>query len=176
MCHYRHYSHGEPLIYVGLQDITAHVDFTSDYCRRRQSGSGVEWFLYASTVSDELRYSGINVASVRARYGELCAAVYAAQKLLSPAEMGDLFKVIAFTKQLDAPLLGFSAGDKPIPYKLSSSIMRGMNEINQTEDTLMKARKTARQANAAYAVCVAPGPIDQGLGARFGNGFSKIRY
>ena len=38
--------------------------------------------------------------------------VAAAQKLLSPAEMGDLFKVIAFNKNLDIDLIGFSAGDK----------------------------------------------------------------
>ena len=36
----------------------------------------------------------------------------AAQKLLSPAEMGDLFKVIAFSKNFDEPLVGFKSGDK----------------------------------------------------------------
>ena len=35
-----------------------------------------------------------------------------AQKLLSPAEMGELFKVIALGKNLDAALLGFTRGDK----------------------------------------------------------------
>jgi SAM-dependent MidA family methyltransferase len=39
-------------------------------------------------------------------------AISAVQKLLSPAEMGDLFKVIAITKNCDAPLLGFVQGDK----------------------------------------------------------------
>src|SRR3546814_1731 len=29
MCHFRHHSHSQPLIYAGLQDITAHVDFTA---------------------------------------------------------------------------------------------------------------------------------------------------
>ncbi|MES1989000.1 MAG: class I SAM-dependent methyltransferase, partial [Pseudomonadota bacterium] len=29
MCHYQHYAHSDPLINAGLQDITAHVDFTS---------------------------------------------------------------------------------------------------------------------------------------------------
>ena len=28
MCHYRHHAHGDPLFLPGLQDITAHVDFT----------------------------------------------------------------------------------------------------------------------------------------------------
>ena len=44
-----------------------------------------------------------------ATYAPLVAA---AQKLLSPAEMGELFKAIAFTKNVDAPLLGFASGDK----------------------------------------------------------------
>jgi SAM-dependent MidA family methyltransferase len=35
-----------------------------------------------------------------------------AQKYLSPAEMGDLFKVIAFSKNVDASLIGFAQGDK----------------------------------------------------------------
>jgi SAM-dependent MidA family methyltransferase len=43
------------------------------------------------------------------RYAPLAAA---AQKLLSPAEMGDIFKVMALTKNLDAALIGFSQGDK----------------------------------------------------------------
>jgi SAM-dependent MidA family methyltransferase len=44
-----------------------------------------------------------------AQYAPIAAA---AQKLLSPAEMGDLFKVIGFTKNIDTPLMGFAAGDK----------------------------------------------------------------
>ncbi|MEO1947452.1 MAG: class I SAM-dependent methyltransferase, partial [Methylophilaceae bacterium] len=45
------------------------------------------------------------------RYTPIAAAV---QKLLSPAEMGDLFKAIAFTKGLDetVALIGFMDGDK----------------------------------------------------------------
>jgi SAM-dependent MidA family methyltransferase len=35
-----------------------------------------------------------------------------AQKLLSPAEMGELFKVIAFGRGIDPPLLGFTRGDR----------------------------------------------------------------
>jgi len=36
----------------------------------------------------------------------------AAQALLSPSEMGELFKVIAFGKDYAAPLMGFSSGDR----------------------------------------------------------------
>jgi SAM-dependent MidA family methyltransferase len=36
----------------------------------------------------------------------------AVQRLLSPAEMGELFKVIAFTRDVDQPLRGFASGDR----------------------------------------------------------------
>lgn len=112
MCHYQHYAHTDPLIYVGLQDITAHVDFTSiahaavkgglslsGFCSQAQFLMNCGIFTLLSEVSP----------TDMARYAPLAAA---AQKLLSPAEMGDLFKVIAFTKEIDTPLMGFLTGDK----------------------------------------------------------------
>lgn len=112
MCHYQHYAHSEPLINIGLQDVTAHVDFTgiaqagvnnglqlSGFCSQAQ-------FLMNCGILDEM--SKVSPHDM-ARYAPLAAA---AQKLLSPAEMGDLFKVIVLTKNVAAPLLGFSSGDK----------------------------------------------------------------
>lgn len=112
MCHYQHYAHTEPLMYVGLQDITAHVDFTSIARAGVNSGLALSGFC---TQAQFLMNCGIlNLMSQvsahdMAHYAPLAAA---AQKLLSPAEMGDLFKVIAFSKQLEEPLLGFASGDK----------------------------------------------------------------
>ncbi len=112
MCHYQHYAHTEPLVYIGLQDITAHVDFTSmahvgvnnglalsGFCSQAQFLINCGILAHMSQVSPQ----------DMATYAPLAAA---AQKLLSPAEMGDLFKAIAFSKSFDLPLLGFSAGDK----------------------------------------------------------------
>jgi len=112
MCHFQHYAHTNPLIYVGLQDITAHVDFTAVAHSGVNAGAEFAGF---TTQAQFLMNCGILqlLAEVpsddAAHYAPLAAA---AQKLLSPAEMGDLFKVIAFTKTMDAPLLGFSQGDK----------------------------------------------------------------
>jgi SAM-dependent MidA family methyltransferase len=112
MCHYRHYSHDDPLIYLGLQDITAHVDFT------RAAEAGIDANLHLIgfvTQAQFLINAGITEllqetpASDAAHYLPLVASV---QKLLSPAEMGDLFKVIAFEKNLDIAFVGFSSGDK----------------------------------------------------------------
>lgn len=112
MCHYQHYAHTEPLTYVGLQDITAHVDFTSIAHAGVNSGLALSGFC---TQAQFLMNCGIlNLMSQvsphdMAHYAPLAAA---AQKLLSPAEMGDLFKVIAFSKKFEEPLLGFASGDK----------------------------------------------------------------
>lgn len=112
MCHYQHHAHPDPFLSVGLQDITSHVDFT----RIAQAGvdAGLDLSGFCSQAQWLMNCGILDLLSQvspqdMARYAPLAAA---AQKLLSPAEMGDLFKVIAFTRQFDAPLLGFSAGDK----------------------------------------------------------------
>lgn len=112
MCHYQHYSHTDPLINVGLQDITAHVDFTS--VARAGVGHGLDLSGFCTQAQFLMNCGILDLISQvpahdMAKYAPLAAA---AQKLLSPAEMGDLFKVIAFSKQIEQPLLGFSAGDK----------------------------------------------------------------
>jgi SAM-dependent MidA family methyltransferase len=111
MCHYQHYAHSNPLINIGLQDITAHVDFTSIamLCKptsmRLAGYVNQAQFLINCGILDILSQHSPNDA----QYIKLAAA---AQKYLSPAEMGELFKVIAFTKNLDVPLVGFKDGDK----------------------------------------------------------------
>jgi SAM-dependent MidA family methyltransferase len=112
MCHYRHRAHADPLLYLGLQDITAHVDFT----RIAEAGVSNDLALIGFvTQAQFLINAGIiellqsTPADDSANYLPMVAS---AQKLLSPAEMGDLFKVIAFEKNLDIPFIGFSSGDK----------------------------------------------------------------
>jgi SAM-dependent MidA family methyltransferase len=112
MCHYQHYSHIEPLINVGLQDITAHVDFTSIAYAGVNNGlalsgfcSQAQFLMNCGILDLMSQVSPHDMAS----YAPLAAA---AQKLLSPAEMGDLFKVIAFSKGFEEPLIGFVSGDK----------------------------------------------------------------
>ncbi|OFZ96930.1 MAG: hypothetical protein A3H35_21195 [Betaproteobacteria bacterium RIFCSPLOWO2_02_FULL_62_17] len=112
MCHYRHRAHADPFFLPGLQDITAHVDFSA---------------IAAAAAEDELELVGyttqaqflINcgITGILARVPPEDAARYLplsnqANRLLSPAEMGELFKVIAFSKNRPAPLLGFSQGDR----------------------------------------------------------------
>lgn len=112
MCHYQHYAHTNPLINIGLQDITAHVDFSqiAMLCEPH----GIRLAGYASQAQFLMNCGILEIMSQvsphnMVRYAPLAAA---AQKLLSPAEMGDLFKVVAFSKNIEEPLIGFVSGDK----------------------------------------------------------------
>jgi SAM-dependent MidA family methyltransferase len=112
ICHYRHHSHEEPFYLPGLQDITAHVDFTA--IAEAGCAAGLD-FLGYTTQSSFLINCGITEILARTpadeplRYLPLAKA---AQKLISPAEMGELFKVIALGKGISEPLLGFLRGER----------------------------------------------------------------
>lgn len=112
MCHYRHHAHGEPFYLPGLQDITAHVDFTAIV--EAGSEAGLD-FLGYTTQASFLLNCGLGEVLARtpvddtSRYLPLANS---AQKLISPAEMGELFKVIALGKGITEPLLGFAQGDR----------------------------------------------------------------
>ena len=112
MCHYRHRAHGDPFFHPGLQDITAHVDFSALAQAAREGGLDVlgyanqAQFLVNSGITDLLE--GEDTQDV-ARYAPLAAQ---AQKLLSPAEMGEIFKVLALGRGVARPLSGFASGDR----------------------------------------------------------------
>jgi SAM-dependent MidA family methyltransferase len=112
MCHYRHYAHDDPFYLPGLQDITSHVDFTAIAEAGVSHGLNLlgytsqAHFLINSGITDLLSRASPEQASA---YLPLAAQV---QKLLNPAEMGELFKAIALGKGVDVPLIGFARGDK----------------------------------------------------------------
>ncbi len=110
MCHYRHHAHDDPFLWPGLQDITAHVDFSAI----AQAGAALDLLGYVNQAQFLINCGitallGETPASDVARYAPLAGQ---AQQLLSPAEMGELFKVIAFGRGIVSPLSGFSRGDK----------------------------------------------------------------
>ncbi len=99
MCHIRHHAHDDPLHYPGLQDITAHVDFTAVARTAIQNGLCLEdyrtmagWLIEQGMIE---RLGDIPVTD-EARY---LPAVSAVQKLLSPAEMGEMFKVLVLGRE-----------------------------------------------------------------------------
>jgi SAM-dependent MidA family methyltransferase len=111
MCHYRHRVHGDPLILVGLQDITAHVDFSAVAEAAHSAGLSVAGY---TTQADFLLATGLLDYAVRAG-GDARAQWELAQqvKLLTlPSEMGELFKVMALTRGIGGHLTGFSRSDQ----------------------------------------------------------------
>ncbi|MES2579148.1 MAG: SAM-dependent methyltransferase [Pseudomonadota bacterium] len=112
MCHYRHQAHSNPLINVGLQDVTAHVNFTA--IAEAGLSNGLSLAGYCNQASF-LMNCGILEILAETSPNDIAAYIplaTAAQKLLSPAEMGELFKVIALSKGISNDLIGFKSGDK----------------------------------------------------------------
>jgi SAM-dependent MidA family methyltransferase len=112
MCHYRHHAHGDPFHLPGLQDITSHVDFSA--VARAGVESGLDLLGYTTQAQFLVN---LGITDLMAAIPATDAAAYLplaaqAQKLLSPAEMGELFKVMALGRGMDVPLAGFSGGDK----------------------------------------------------------------
>jgi len=114
MCHFRHHAHSQPLIYPGLQDITTHVDFTAMADAALAGGLDVlgytsqARFLMNAGLAELLTGAGQDGTSERV-HADTMARV---QTLLSEAEMGELFKVLAVGRNIDGPLLGFARGDR----------------------------------------------------------------
>ncbi len=111
MCHYRHRAHTDPLILPGLQDITAHVEFTA--MAEAATAAGLElygyttqaYFLLATGLERELQ----RIPDDLQQRLELSRQV---KTLTLPHEMGELFKVMAVGRGLgELPLAGFALRD-----------------------------------------------------------------
>jgi SAM-dependent MidA family methyltransferase len=107
MCHYRHRAHDDPFFLPGLQDITAHVDFTAMALAAQAAGAEV---LGYTTQAHFLISCGLGLMvsggdpSISLSRLKVTSAVH---RLISPAEMGELFKVLAVGKGIEVPLQGF---------------------------------------------------------------------
>jgi SAM-dependent MidA family methyltransferase len=112
LCYYRHHAHGDPFLWPGLNDITAFVDFTAVAEAGFEAGLDVQGyttqaqFLFNCGVLDCLERRGARESA------DYIRAARAVQRLTAPQEMGELFKVIALSRGIDGPLLGFARGDR----------------------------------------------------------------
>lgn len=107
MCHTSHKSHPNPLLNPGLEDITAHVNFTHVAEEAYKAGFHIAGytnqasFLLANDLLSLIEPENFNQTQ-------------AVKQLTHPSEMGELFKVLALTKQLDCTLAGFQLNDKRV--------------------------------------------------------------
>jgi len=112
MCYYRHHTHSDPLLLPGLQDITAHVDFTAIAEAGVDSGFEIggyttqAFFLMGSGLDDILAASDPDDVEGHMQL------VQEIRRLTLPTGMGEQFKVLGLTKEMGQPLLGFGMRDQ----------------------------------------------------------------
>ena len=112
MCHYRQRAHTDPFILVGLQDITAHVDFSA--VAEAGAESGLDLLGYTSQALF-LIGCGLDEVTAQAASSDARAQLVLTneiKKLTLPHEMGELFKVIALGRGIQTPLTGFRMQDR----------------------------------------------------------------
>src|SRR5260221_127114 len=108
-CHYRHRVHGDPFFMPGLQDITAHVDFSAMARAAEQGGAEVyglttqAYFLISCGLAVLVSAGDPTMTLSRLK------GTSAVHRLIAPSEMGELFKVLGFGKGIEQPILGFQS-------------------------------------------------------------------
>lgn len=111
ICHYQHRAHANPLWYPGLQDITAYVDFSAVAYAADEVGFDVNGY---TTQAMFLMGCGIGELHQLMVSGDRQQQLQLAQQIKTltlPSEMGERFKAMALSKQIELPLIGFSLQD-----------------------------------------------------------------
>ena len=105
MCHRAHLADADPLADLGLKDITAHVNFTGVALAAQEAG------LPTVGYTTQARFL-MNCGLVDMLEGAALPERANALKLIHEHEMGELFKVIALSRQPDWLPMGFAQGDR----------------------------------------------------------------
>ncbi len=112
MCHYRHRVHADPLILTGLQDITAHVDFSAVAAAGIAAGLVLAGY---TTQAHFLLGSGLPELAAASDPRDLTAHLAMTDQIKAltlPGGMGERFKVLALAHGLDDLVLrGFALRD-----------------------------------------------------------------
>ncbi len=112
MCHYRQRAHDDPLMLVGLQDITAHVDFSAIAHAGQEAGLDLLGYTSQASFLLDNGLEEIVAASDPNDVRAHLALTSQIKKLTLPHEMGELFKIIALARGIEAPLAGFRQQDR----------------------------------------------------------------
>jgi SAM-dependent MidA family methyltransferase len=107
-CHFKQRAHADPYINVGVQDITAWVDFTRIAEAALAANLTVSGF---ATQAAFLLASGLEGFVAEADGAQRARLAGEARRLVMPEEMGEAFKFMALTRGYDAPLSGFTLQD-----------------------------------------------------------------
>lgn len=111
-CFYRHRSHSDPFLYPGLQDITAHVDFSG--AAEAADAAGLDILGFTSQMAF-LVGNGLEAIANASDPDDTAHHLALSQQiktLTMPGEMGELFKVLAVGLGIDGELQGFRFMDQ----------------------------------------------------------------
>ena len=111
LCHYRHRSHADALARIGLQDITAWVDFTALAEAASAAQLDVLGFATQAHFLMSADLETLLAAQLEPAGAERAATLQAVSRLLLPGEMGEAFKVMALGRGVSEPLEGFRLRD-----------------------------------------------------------------
>lgn len=112
-CFYQHHTHQNPFLYPGLQDITAHVDFTrvissaADHGGKLLGFTTQSAFLLANHLLDETELFAKDLSEA-----EKFNLHQAIKILTMPMEMGDVIKIMAIGIGCNLTLQGFTGLDR----------------------------------------------------------------
>lgn len=108
-CHYQHHSHFNPLILTGIQDITVHVDFTAVAEAAAYHRLTLAGFIHQAGFLLNCDITSLLSTRNIVEHYHIAQQI---KKLTLPSEMGELFKVIALTRNYNSTLLGFTSGNQ----------------------------------------------------------------
>lgn len=111
-CHFRHRSHDDPFLWPGLQDITSHVDFSAVAEAATRAGLDLLGFQSQARFLLDCGLLDACAAIPRDDLRTWTRETQAVQRLLSEAEMGELFKAIAFGRGVSDDAIGFRTRDR----------------------------------------------------------------
>ena len=112
MCYFQHKAHDEPLLYPGIQDVTCHVDFSLVADTFEEQGLNVAGYtsqaFFLAGCGLEKLYQQLD-SSDEKKFIEESRNL---ERLIMPDSMGETFKVIGLTKEINEDLIGFSVSDQ----------------------------------------------------------------
>jgi SAM-dependent MidA family methyltransferase len=108
-CHFRQRAHDDPFVNLGVQDITAWVDFTR--VAEAASLAGLEVSGFATQAAFLLALGLERAVAAAPDTASRARLAGEARRLVMPEEMGEAFKVMALTRACETPLTGFTVQD-----------------------------------------------------------------
>lgn len=107
MCHYRHRAHADPYRHIGMQDITAHLDYSALARRASEAGIDVLGFTHQAAFLLSLGLLDLVETRMHAADDAHWRLSQEVQQLTQSYEMGELFKVLALGRGYAGELSGF---------------------------------------------------------------------